>query len=61
MSISPAGKSKGCDILWPRENDSLGSAISFESQQIWKTRSIKESGNPEVVGVGGRDDRFPTC
>lgn len=57
----PGGKIKGADIVWPRENNLFGSAIFFESQQIGKTRAIKESRNPERLGVGGRDDRLATC
>ena len=55
------GKIQRGDIVLPRKNDSFGSAISFESQQIGKTRSIKQSGDPERLGVGGRDDRLATC
>ncbi len=56
----PCGKTKRGDIVWPRQNDLFGSAIFFESQQIWKTGSIIESGNSEGRGVGGCDDRFST-
>src|SRR4029077_10995472 len=57
----PGGKIKRCDVVWPSQSDSFGAAISVEPQQLWKTRSIKESGNPEGLGVGGRDDRLASC
>src|SRR6266550_9003005 len=57
----PGGKIKRHHILLPLENDSFGSAISFESQQIGKTGSIKQSRNPERLGVGRCDDRLASC